>query len=113
MTTDKEKSYYSISFPAAVRDDFIDTYGWDGLIKNLGAERPGTKDAWNAIKFAASRGSAGSTCTLRFHRALVNPLISMFEVRWADHFSMQSPLESSYDRTIDRLKSIRAKDKKK
>lgn len=114
MAADREQNnYHSISLSSAVRDDFIETYGWSGLIKNLGSERPGTKDAWNAIKFASAKGSSGTTCTLRFHKALVNPLISMLEVRWADHFSMQSPLEAPYDRAIDRLKAIRSKVKRK
>lgn len=104
--------YYSLPLPAAIREDFIETYGWDSLVSELG-ERQGMQDAYNAIEFAAPKGSAGKLYTLRLHKALATVLVPMLEVRWADHFSAQSDLEPGYDRLLSKVREVRDKARKR
>lgn len=92
--------------PIAVQQDFIETFGWDRLVAELGGERTGMKDAWTAVEFAMPKGRQAVTCTVKVHRKLVPILKLMLEVRWADHFSSQGELEAPYDRIIARLTAI-------
>lgn len=104
--------YYSLPLPAAIREDFIETYGWESLISELG-ERQGMRDAYNALEFAAPRGSAGKIYTLRLHKALASVLVTMLEVRWADHFNVQSDLEPGYDRLLAKVRDVRDRARKR
>lgn len=100
--------YHSLPLPAAVREDFIEAYGWEALVAEIG-ERQGMRDAYNALAFAAPKGSAGKLFTLRLHKALAPVMVAMLEVRWADHFNVQSDLEPSYDRLLAKIRDIRDK----
>ena len=98
----------TITLPAAVREDFVETYGWDRLVAEMGGERKGMKDAWTAIEFSAPKGS-GAHYTVRFHKVLLPILKLMLELRWSDHFSCQGELSAPYDRVIDQLIKIQRK----
>lgn len=95
--------YATMTMPTAVRDDFVD-FGWDKLVAALPAEKPGMRDAFNAVEFAMPKG-AGSV-TVRLHPKLPSLLRLMLEVRWADHMDRMTELEAPYARVLAQLKKI-------
>lgn len=103
----------SVPIPITVQEDFIETFGWERLVKEMGGERAGMQDAWNAVRFATPKGRQAKTCTVRVHPGLVPVLLSMMEVRWADHFNTLSELEAPYDRVISKLADLKKRKGKK
>lgn len=96
--------YVTLNIPTEMRDDFVDVYGWDKLVDNMGGDKPLMRDVFRAVEYATPKGK--STVVVRVTTKVVSLLRQMFEVRWADHFSMMSELEAPYARAVDQLKKI-------
>ena len=92
----------SINISAALREDFVEIFGWDAAVRELGGEQKGMRDTWTAIEFSRPKG-AGATFEVRLHPLLLPVLRSMLEVRWADHFAVQGELEGPYYRVIEQI----------
>jgi hypothetical protein len=103
--------YVTITIQTAMRDDFVDEYGWDQLVANMGGDRPLMRDVYRAVEYATPKGK--TTVVVRVTVKVVPLLRQMFEVRWADHFARMNELEGPYSRAVDQLKKIANDNRKK
>lgn len=102
---------WAVSIPAAVQEDFLYEFGWDKLVAQM-PERPGMRDAWNAVEFAVPKGN-GKHMNMRVHPALGVVLRQMLELRWADMFQVSNEeLEPAYYHIIEDLKNRTAAEAK-
>lgn len=103
---------WAVNIPATLRDDLVDTYGFDRAEREL-PNRSALRDAWNAVQFASPKGS-GKHLAMRLNPALAPTLIALLEVRWADHFAaLHSEQEAAYSRVIDDLRKRVASEARK